>query len=437
MKRLAEEREKQGDRDTAAELRKARDDAMKAEIPSSMKAAREKLGENQLGNAGEEQQKALAGLEKLVKNLEDRREAELGRLIDKLRKAERRLEELTEEQDKLRKKIKEAAKEKDAKKREDELKRLAGRQRELQKEAEEVAKQLSRLRAERAGQSVAQAAKQMEEAVRRLERGEAGEDKLEEALDRLDEAQEDLEAARGANEEELAREQLAKVADVLKRLKDRQDRVVTETERIHKEVLELKGWSRRMIDTLGNFAEVQAGLAGEAESLADKDLTAAPVFARLLRKAAESMRRATEEMTAHQKAMAQKNLVELKKDASPATSAERMQKLAQHRLQQILDALKIDEGTPIRGANNQRPMDGSGGRRAVGDGIPPLAQLKLLRALQAEVNERTKEFAKKHPDEKKLTEDEKKELEAIRREQREIAELVEEYTQKPLPKDGE
>ena len=78
----------------------------------------------------------------------------------------------------------------------------------------------------------AQAAKQMAESARSLERGEAGEDKQEEALDRLDEAQADLEQARGANEEELAREQLARVADVLKRLKERQDRMVGETERL-------------------------------------------------------------------------------------------------------------------------------------------------------------------------------------------------------------
>ena len=431
MKTLAEERDKQGDSKTAKELREARAAAADSDIPSSMKAARDNLDQNQLGNAGKDQKQALAGLEKLVKNLEDRRADELDRLIKKLREAEQDLEKLTEEQDQLRKKIKEAAREKDDKKREEELKRLARKQRELQKKAEELSKRLSRLRAERAGQSVAQAAKQMAEAVQRLERGEAGEDKQEETLDRLDEAQDDLESSRAANEEELAREALAKVADVLKRLKERQDRVVSETERIHKEVLEEKGWSRRMIDSLGNSADVQAGLAGEAESLADKELTGAPVFARLLRKAAESMRRATREMTAHKKAMAQKNLVELEMDSSPAAAAERLQKLAQQRLQQILDALKIDEGTPIRAANNQKPAGGGGGSRPVGDGIPPLAQLKLLRALQAEINERTKEFARNHPDEKKLTADEKQELEAIHREQREVAELVEEYTQKP------
>ena len=68
--------------------------------------------------------------------------------------------------------------------------------------------------------------------------------------------------------------------------------------------------------------------------------------------------------------------------------------------------------------------------RAPGDGIPPLAQLKLLRAMQAEVNEQTKDFAKKHPDPAKLTDAENKEIEGLRREQKSIADLIEEYTQK-------
>ena len=428
MKLLAEERKKQGDSKTAEELKAALD----ASIASSMKEARDRLHQNQLGNAGEEQQRALAGLEKLVKNLEDRREAELGRLNDQLRKAEADLEKLAEEQDQLRKKIKEAANEKDPKKREEELKRLARKQRELQQQAEQLSKQLSRLRAERAGQSVAQAAKQMEEAVRRLERGEAGDDKQDEALDRLDEAQEDLEAARAANEEELAREALAKVADVLKRLKERQDALVAEEERIRKEVLERKGWSRGQRISLRNLGTAQEGLGHECKSLADRDLTAAPIFARLLRKAAESMQQAAEEFARHFDKVGDNP-----EDKSAPATAERKQKLAQHRLQQILDALKIDEGTPIRAANNGKPAGGSQGRRAVGDGIPPLAQLKLLRAIQAEINERTKEFAAKHPDEKKLTAEEKRQLEVIRREQREVAELIEEYTQKPLPGDRE
>jgi hypothetical protein len=56
--------------------------------------------------------------------------------------------------------------------------------------------------------------------------------------------------------------------------------------------------------------------------------------------------------------------------------------------------------------------------------------------MQAEVNEGTIEFAKKHPDSSKLTDEEKKELEALQREQRTIADLIEEHTQ-PEKDEGE
>ena len=65
-----------------------------------------------------------------------------------------------------------------------------------------------------------------------------------ECVDAGDDALDDLEKSRGANEEELAREQLTRVADVLKRLKERQDRLVEESARIQKEALEHKEWTR-------------------------------------------------------------------------------------------------------------------------------------------------------------------------------------------------
>ena len=74
-------------------------------------------------------------------------------------------------------------------------------------------------------------------------------------------------------------------------------------------------------------------------------------------------------------------------------------------------------------------QDGAqGGGRAPGDGIPQLAQIKLLRAMQAEINQRTDEFNKQHPDLGKLTKDEQTELQSIRREQQDVADLLDALT---------
>ena len=56
-----------------------------ANISGRMKAAKEQIGKNELNKAQENQKNSIAELEKLVKNLEDRREAELDRLAKKLR----------------------------------------------------------------------------------------------------------------------------------------------------------------------------------------------------------------------------------------------------------------------------------------------------------------------------------------------------------------
>ena len=101
---------------------------------------------------------------------------------------------------------------------------------------------------------------------------------------------------------------------------------------------------------------------------------------------------------------------------------------ALRRLDQILDTLKED---PKAQANQQGGQGGGegggggggGGGDMAGGGIPPLAQLKALRAMQAEVNERTAEFAKAHPDPAKLTDDERDELKELEQAQRDVAEL--------------
>jgi hypothetical protein len=65
--------------------------------------------------------------------------------------------------------------------------------------------------------------------------------------------------------------------------------------------------------------------------------------------------------------------------------------------------------------------------------LPPLAQLKALRALQSDLAERTAAFDKAHPDRTKLTPEEIADLEAIRKTQIDIAELVQELGQNQTP----
>ena len=64
-----------------------------------------------------------------------------------------------------------------------------------------------------------------------------------------------------------------------------------------------------------------------------------------------------------------------------------------------------------------------------GDGIPPLAQLKALRAEQVAIKLQTKEFTEQHPNLDNLTDDEQAELDAIRNEQGQLRDLFNQIVQ--------
>ena len=223
LEQMKKQAEKQAEKDgeTAAEMKKAAERAESKNLVGQMKAAQEKIGENKLNKARKDQSEARAELEKLQQDLKNSREARLDRLARKMKEAEARVEELLDEQEKLQRKIREAAKIEDPKKREEELTRLAAKQKELQRKTKEAVERVSRTGNQRAKQALEQAQEEMAEAVKRLEKKQADDEKQEDALDRLDEARQELQKAKKRAEEELGREQLVRVADVIRRIRER------------------------------------------------------------------------------------------------------------------------------------------------------------------------------------------------------------------------
>jgi hypothetical protein len=434
MDRVAQQRAEQ-DPGTAGQLRGALEEAQKGDLAGKMKAARERLGENNLSKARSEQEKGAAELQKLVKNLEDRREEDLDRLAKKMRQAEKELDELITEQERLQKKTKEAQALADPAKREQELQRLARQQRQLQKKVQEALQRLSRMRAGSASQALGQAGEAMEEAGRQLSRGQGAEQSQEEVLDRLDEAQEALEQARKQTEEELAREQLSRVADQIKQIKERHESLRAEAERIQRKVQQNKGWTRALHGSLRrSLKEPQKGLGEETAELADKRLGGAPVFARSLKRAAEAMSEAAERAeTMAKKPPPPEDLPDAELAGSQAEAA--------RRLAQVLEAVKSAAEAPQPSAKQSSGGGGEGGGGGdAGDSVPPLAQYKMLRDMQADVNKRTDAFRKQHRDLGKLDAKAKGELEAIRRDQRDVAELLDELKRpanEPQPDKGD
>jgi hypothetical protein len=267
-----------------------------------------------------------------------------------------------------------------------------------------------------------------------MEGGQQGEDEQQETLARLNEAQRELQRARKEAEEELGREQVTRLADLIRPLKERQDALSADTARFQ-ETIQRKGkWERSLRGDLMRKAEAQRGLGADTEDIAEKRLSKAPVFARLMRRASEAMTAASDRMnTVAKEAIDPKEL--------PDAETGRMQQLAQRRLTQVVDALKdaIEKMEQAKGGAGAGEGDANGAKAGPpDDGIPPVAQLKLLRDLQKDINQRTETFKKEHPDLKKLPDKDRAVLESIRKDQQDVAELIDELN-RPAgePADGE
>jgi hypothetical protein len=444
MKRLAADRVDQ-DPGLAKQLSEAASRAEETAVSGKMRAAEQSLRNMQLANAGKQQVDSAKAMEDVVAALEDRRQDDLDRLIKKMKEAEEKLAGLAEQQDRLRTKAKEAGDIADAIKRADALKRLAREQEQLQRMTQEMVRELSRLRAEAASQALAQASGGMQRAGRHMQEGDSPEEQHNHVLDRLNEAQQNLQEAREETEQELAREKLAKLADQIKGLRERQESISADSARIHEKVLQAKQWERTLRASLRGLMDAQHALADETERLAKEKLNGTKVFAHLLDKSAHAMQQASERMLERlDQAQERVDNATADSDSNLDVAAEqtaeedtrRWQRAALERIDRLLDALKPDDDRVARSPSEKgrggRPGGGRGGAApAGGERVPPRAQLKALRALQQEVNERTRAFDHQHSKSGILTEKDEGVLQALRQEQADIAELFQQLTAPP------
>jgi hypothetical protein len=274
------------------------------------------------------------------------------------------------------------------------------------------------------------ASRSMEQAREQMEQGEMDRAKQdqEDALDRIDDAQEQVARARREAEERLEREQQARMAEIVKGLRERQEGLNTESERILQVVKQKGDWDRVLQKSLIDLSDSQQALSGEVRGLIEKQFKEDKVITHAVGDAADAMIEVEDAI----KQMREDGFRFEQLDEDKST-VQAPQKLALRRLDQLLDALKPDP----RQARNQRQQrqrqqgeggEGGGGGGG-GDGVPPLAELKLLRSLQADLNERTEEFAKKYPDPQNLAEPQKNRLDKLRRTQADLAALLDEMSQ--------
>jgi hypothetical protein len=405
----------------AAALREAAQESRRQGTSAKMGEAADQLERNQMGAARNNQEQARQDLKDLVDAIQNRRERELARLVKELKNAEAELDKLRQRQAENLRKTREARNNPDARQRADQLKKLAKEQAEIQKELDRQLKRLAKLNAGGATRAGSRASGRMGQAQQDLDQdqGEQAEQDEDEALTDLEEAQDEVQQARRDAEEQLAMEQLVKMADHLKSLRERQETIVKATDEYEKIRGEHDGLltiaQRNGIRSLGR---IQEGLKDETAELIEK-LEGAPVFALTLKRAAGNMEEAAG------------RLHTVKTDEL----TQRATRSAARRIQQLLESLKPDrpkEGDQQQGGGN--PGGGAGGQG--GDGIPPEAQIKMLKALQEEINERTDYYDELRRRKKELTPEQYAEIDRLQADQGTLADLARDLT-RPKKDDGE
>jgi hypothetical protein len=224
-------------------------------------------------------------------------------------------------------------------------------------------------------------------------------------------------------------QELDRLQDVVERLRRRQETVISETERFEA-LRQAEGrLSRAQAAELQELAAAQRSLRMETTRLADR-LSGAPVFHLALFGAAREMAQAAALLTRSQTGL-------------PTQQAE---KGALGRLDMMLEALKAEQpgGQPGGGAGGAPGGAAAGG--AAGGGADAeraaaearkaaqaLAELKLLKLLQHEINLRTRQLQQAADAANTLTDQQRRELTFLTEEQGRLAELVLQLITEELP----
>jgi len=400
---------------SAATLSEAVEQALREGISGDMRQSASHAEKNQVSQAMQRQDQVNRNLDELLDILSNRREHELGRLVKKLREAERQLAELRSRQEGLRKKMAAAAKIADREERRRELESLSKREKQLQQESQNFAHRLQRLQAEKAGRTMAGAAGKMGRAGQAADKGDAdrSEDQADQAKKDLDDAQQQLAERRKQAEADLAQEQLARIEDGLKSLHKRQQNVLDETERLENLRDAQRQFKREQAAAVQQQAREQKSLEQEVSFLAEK-IAAAEVFHRALSSTGKQMGLAGDLLA--------------RADTGEAT--QRAEENAEAGLTRLLEALKQEQKP---GPAKEGGGGGGGGKSGQKNpGIQALAEVKLLKLLQQDLNQRFQELAEKSADESAEAYAE------LGREQGELAELLAKLSQpeEPAPEDN-
>ncbi|QDT92897.1 coiled-coil domain-containing protein [Gimesia algae] len=392
----------------------------KNSISEVMKQTADKLKQNQVGQALQEQQQLQESMQKLKNIFENQPASSTGEVLDELIKREQELNLIKQKQEDILQKLKKSGNALNNKEQQAELLKLRKQEQELKQQMQQLQQKLQRLSLNKAADSLQRSGRRSSQINEALQQGKTAEaqEQLQESLDDLEQAQRELAARRNEMEESLAFEEFIKLESEIKGLVERQKAVIEETTRLEQERLSRGRWSRGQLKSLKLLQQTEQDLQLKSEKVAEK-LAKAPVFKLAIEKAIDHLKTAVDRLD-------QRLTDELTLDAEQ--NAESRFKTLLQALNEKTDPEQTEEQS---GANQQmRPSDQ----------IPIIAQLRLLKLLQQDILDRTTAFNDALTPQKNITAKQLELRKQLSKEQADLAELSQEILElfnQLLPDDPE
>lgn len=408
--------------EAAAAMRDLQEELRRKATTEKMRQIADEIESNSVGRAATAQKELVDQLEELQQSLRERPNADVEEMVKRMKREESELETLKKRQEELRRKVSDAERNPNPQERERELETLRKEQQKLREDAGDALRRLRKRSSKAAAEAARRAGQRMEQAEDALQKDDAdgADEQMQEALDDLEQARREVVKERQEAEEKLAQEMLEKIADEIVATVARQQAVVDELKRLAEEYKTRGNWSRGQLKSLAGVGDVQKGLKDETDRLAEK-IKAAEVFALALRGASRSMQTVVT------------RVAERKGDEDTIAAAE----AALKRFVTLAESLKSEpagaagEDPQRQGGGEQQEPKKEGGPPT--DGIPQLAQLKMLKSLQEDLLERTSALDALREKNGALDVAQQTELDALALEQGQLADLTRNLVRKLAP----
>lgn len=407
---------------TAAQLLDAADQLRDAQTGAKLRQAADDLAANRLGEAGGAQQAA----EELLKKTQDEWNAippdDAEQLVKQIDTARTAAEQLAEDEDQLQKKMDAAGQDGFTPPERAELRNEAAR---LRRQLQKLERQLQRLQLRSAADAAQRAAERLRIAEQDLEDDAPGDnaaESLQQAGDDIEQLQDELIAAAQEAAEQLAQENFEKLTALISGLKLRQESVVAETVRLETERAARGQWTRGQLRSVKDLADIENGLHTDLADL-QKTLSSTAVVKQALEFAERDLRRAAGRLDARQTDRITQDL----------------ERQVVKRFDQLLKAWNVkptEEAAPPAEQTGPKGDEAPKTAGPPGESLPQRLELQLLRDMQADCLERTRQWERQRQEAGQWTEDEAAQVEELAVEQGVLvvlAELLIEKFFRPAP----